>query len=301
MKNNNVENIILLLLIFLIFQSCNKPITSIVEEWNQKKIQIPESLNFKSCGQDIDGLKVLNHKFKILYYLDSLGCTTCRLQLLEWKSYMKLCKSRGYDVGFLFVVEVKKVEEFESKLNMHHFTYPIVYDPNGEFDKINKLPKDERFRTFLLDDENRVVLIGSPIKNKKIMKLYESVLGDGKIRKSEQNDKTTNNKSINKSTTIELSKDYVNLGKFSSQTTKHTTFNLKNTGNYPLLIQEVSTSCGCTIAKYDKKPVLAGQTTSIILDYKPNSLGYFHKTADVICNVPEGYVRLKISGEVVEK
>ena len=38
MKNKNVDKIYLLIVIIIIFQSCNKPITSIVEEWNQKKI-----------------------------------------------------------------------------------------------------------------------------------------------------------------------------------------------------------------------------------------------------------------------
>jgi hypothetical protein len=76
---------------------------------------------------------------------------------------------------------------------------------------------------------------------------------------------------------------------------------LKNKGKKPLLIQSVKTSCGCTVAKYDKKPIPQGETTTIVLEYKPNSLGYFSKTADVVCNVPKGSVRLRISGEVVEK
>ena len=69
----------------------------------------------------------------------------------------------------------------------------------------------------------------------------------------------------------------------------------------PLIIQNVNTSCGCTVAKYEKMPIAKGESTTVVLEFKPNSLGYFSKTADVVCNVPEGYVRLKISGEVVEK
>jgi len=102
-------------------------------------------------------------------------------------------------------------------------------------------------------------------------------------------------------TKIELLNDSVSIGKFDYYSIKQITFNMKNIGEFPLIIQSVKTSCGCTAAKYDKKPVPPGETTTVVLEYKPNSLGYFSKTADVMCNVPKGYVRLKISGEVVEK
>ena len=102
-------------------------------------------------------------------------------------------------------------------------------------------------------------------------------------------------------TKVELLTDSLSIGKFEYYSIKRIHFKLKNNGNQPLVISRVNTSCGCTAAKYDKKPVPRGETTTVVLEYKPNSLGYFSKTADVVCNVPKGYVRLKISGEVVEK
>jgi hypothetical protein len=112
-----------------------------------------------------------------------------------------------------------------------------------------------------------------------------------------------NIKSVNNTefSIVETQKDSINLGKISFYTRKHTSFEIKNKGTNPFIIYTVNTTCGCTAAKFDKKPVLQGETTTVILEYKPNSLGFFTKTADVVCNVPEGYVRLKISGEVVEK
>jgi hypothetical protein len=103
------------------------------------------------------------------------------------------------------------------------------------------------------------------------------------------------------STNVKLLNDSLALGKFEYYSTKRVPFYLKNYGNQPLVISSVQTSCGCTVAKYIKRPIAQGETTTVLLEFKPNSLGYFSKTADVMCNVPEGYVRLKISGEVVEK
>jgi len=102
-------------------------------------------------------------------------------------------------------------------------------------------------------------------------------------------------------TSITIESDSLYLGKLDYYSIQHASFKIKNTGKDPLVIQSVNTSCGCTAAKYDKKPITQGETTIVVLEYKPNSLGYFRKTADVVCNVPKGYIRLKISGEVVEK
>jgi len=214
---------------------------------------------------------------------------------------METCQLMGYDVGFLFVVQSKNYIEFEQKLIIYHFTYPIIYDSKDYINKLNQFPKEEKFRTFLLDEKNHVILIGSPITNDKIRKLYTEIFGGGKMSNIDHLKSMDSKSSSISKTSVQLNKDSVYIGRFLFKITKHVTFQLKNTGNKPLVIQSVNTSCGCTVAKYDKKPISVGQTTTVQLKYKPNSSGYFSKTADVICNVPKGFVRLKISGEVIEK
>src|ERR1035437_8891531 len=90
-------------------------------------------------------------------------------------------------------------------------------------------------------------------------------------------------------TKIFLRTDSLNLGKLEFHKSKIATFSMKNIGSHPLMIKLIEPSCGCTVAKYIKKPIAQGETTTVLLEFKPNSLGYFSKTADVICNVPEGY------------
>jgi len=299
-----LKSSLIIMLFALCFQSCDskkQEAKSVVEEWNQKEIIIPKNLRFKSLGQDTICSSILSSRFKVLVYIDSMGCIACKLKLLEWKALIDTCKLKAYDVGFLFVVQSNKYNVFEENLSIHNFSYPIIYDPKGVFNKLNQFPKKDKYRTFLLDEKNRVIFIGSPITNKKIRKSYTEILRGGKI----SNINSLKNMDIKSSsvdkTSVQLNKDLADLGIFSLKTTKHINFQLKNTGKHPLTIQSVNTSCGCTVAKYDKKPITQGETTTVVLEYKPNSLGYFSKTADVVCNVPEGYIRLKISGEVVEK
>jgi len=295
---------VFMVLFAIFFQSCNsgkQQAKSVVDEWYQKEIIVPKKLIFKSLGHDTVCSSIFKYRFKVLVYIDSVGCSACKLKLSGWKAIIDSCKLKAYDITFLFVVQSNNYIAFEQKLYTDHFEYPIIYDPNNEFNKLNKLPKEEQFRTFLLDENNRVVLISSPIDNAKMWNLYKTVLESKTNVTFKQTINVPSSSLIRNNTTVELKNDSINLGKFSFSSFKQVSFQLKNTGKRPLIIQSVSTSCGCTVAKYDKKPITQGEITSVVLEYKPNSLGYFSKTADVVCNVPEGLVRLKISGEVLEK
>ncbi|ADQ79710.1 protein of unknown function DUF1573 [Paludibacter propionicigenes WB4] len=297
---NRVRCIIMLLLVLCI-QSCdNKKNRAelVVKKWIQKEIQIPGNITFKSVGRDTVCSRIMKHRNIVLVYIDSLGCAACKLRLAEWKAFIETCQKMSYDVGFLFVVQSTNYKDLENKLLLDDFTYPIIYDYKGDFDRINSFPKEEEFRTLLLDRRHRVVLIGSPVRSHKMKQLFYKVISNGDFNEVRFRNIETY---YLKETTVNLDKDSINLGKFSFKTSKHLIFKIRNVGNNPLLINTVNTSCGCTLAKYDKKPIPQGETTTVVLEYRPNSLGYFSKTADVMCNVPNGLVRLKISGEVVEK
>jgi len=285
----------------MLLSSCSSPESkakSVIENWMAREVIIPHNIIFKSITTDTISKYIFNHSYKILVYVDSVGCTGCRLGLVDWKAFIDRCQSKGYDVGFLFVIQSSDYTKFEQKLEIEKFTYPVIYDLTDKFNSLNKFPEDDKFRTFLLDKDNKVVLIGSPIRSEKIWKLYIDVLSK---TKNAVFSRETYLKLSNRMTTVKINQDSICLGKFNRQIIKRVSFFIKNTGSTPMIIQNVNTSCGCTVAKYDKKPILQGETTTVVLEYKPNSLGYFSKTADVVCNVPKGFVRLKISGEVVDK
>lgn len=77
------------------------------------------------------------------------------------------------------------------------------------------------------------------------------------------------------------------------------TFNFNNTGEAPLLINKVKTSCGCTVPSYPKAPILPGESGEILIKYNTKKLGAFTKTVTVMSNAEGGNRVLKIKGEVV--
>ncbi len=76
-------------------------------------------------------------------------------------------------------------------------------------------------------------------------------------------------------------------------------FTFTNTSMVPLLINSVSTSCGCTVADYPKEPVLPGKTAVISATFNAAAAGPFQKSVLVSTNATEGRSTLILKGEVV--
>ncbi len=94
-----------------------------------------------------------------------------------------------------------------------------------------------------------------------------------------------------------------NFGTFpESNATREATFTFTNTGNQPLVINQVVASCGCTVPSYDKKPIAPGQKGTIDIKYngKGKFPGHFKKSITVRSNAKTEMVRLYIEGEMTE-
>ena len=79
------------------------------------------------------------------------------------------------------------------------------------------------------------------------------------------------------------------------------TFTFTNTGNSPLIIESVKSSCGCTVPKKPEAPIAPGASGSIQVRYDTQRLGVFRKTITVTTNAgTNSVVALKIKGTVVE-
>lgn len=80
-------------------------------------------------------------------------------------------------------------------------------------------------------------------------------------------------------------------------------FEFTNTGDAPLIITNVQSTCGCTVPSKPTEPILPGKTGKIDVKYNMNP-GIIRKTITVesnAVNTENGRVAIKIKGEVVEK
>lgn len=77
-------------------------------------------------------------------------------------------------------------------------------------------------------------------------------------------------------------------------------FEFTNTGDAPLIVSQVSSSCGCTIPKKPTAPILPGKTGEIEVKYDTNRVSPIRRTITVLSNADTPTVALKIKGEVVD-
>ncbi len=80
------------------------------------------------------------------------------------------------------------------------------------------------------------------------------------------------------------------------------TFEFTNTGDEPLVITNVRSSCGCTVPSKPEAPIMPGKSDKIEVKYNMG-LGPISKTITVesnATNITNGTVQLYIKGKVVE-
>lgn len=78
-------------------------------------------------------------------------------------------------------------------------------------------------------------------------------------------------------------------------------FRFTNTGNEPLILTNVRSSCGCTVPKWPREPIMPGKSNVIKVRYDTNRMGAINKQITVTSNAKTTTVILKIKGKVLPK
>ncbi|WP_353778767.1 DUF1573 domain-containing protein [Winogradskyella sp. 3972H.M.0a.05] len=99
---------------------------------------------------------------------------------------------------------------------------------------------------------------------------------------------------------IEFKETTIDYGTIEKGANGVRTFVFTNTGNAPLIISDVKSSCGCTVPKKPKGPILPGETGEIEVKYDTKRVNPIRKTITVISNADTPTVALKIKGLVVD-
>lgn len=287
------QPLLLLLLFSFIFYSCkdNKKrgeATKIVNEWIGKEIRFPDNLPCFVSGKDTTSefcSANFQKEYKILLYVDSTGCSSCRLKLYEWKQLIEEADSLFQGkVGLLLFFQPKSMNDMKYLFLRNKFDYPAFIDINSTINALNHFPQAMPYQCFLLDSDNKVLMIGNPVLNPKIWKLYKEQISGGKKAETAM------------LTSVSIDKTVYDYGTIRKGSANPAELIITNTGNHPLVISRVSASCGCTNVNWEKQPVEPGQTTKIRVEMKPEDTGRFSKIVEVYCNVYESSVKLMLTG-----
>ena len=283
-----LDLIILLLTIFL--SACQDKqkeiITLLVKEWQGKQILFPENMVFTRFASDTTNFVIPTSDYKVLVFVDSIGCTSCKLQLSRWKEFIRYTDSISQkNIPFLFFFQFDDQWEIHSLLIRENFDKPICLDRTDSLNQLNHFPKDIRFQVFLLDKNNKVVVIGNPVHNPNVKELYLEEISRKQPVAPIQ-------------TTVKVEKESLLLETIPLGKSKDTLFTLVNTGDQPLVIIDVTTTCGCAQTLFDKHPVQPGESLHIKVGVTPENKGLFDETITVKCNTNQ-LIKLNIRGNTI--
>lgn len=106
-----------------------------------------------------------------------------------------------------------------------------------------------------------------------------------------------------RSTKMEFDRVFHDFGNVGPDSDNITQFVVKNVGDKPLIIEDVSASCGCTMPKKPEKPILPGKTDVIEVKFhpKPGQVNEIKKTVTVTANTDPKVSMLEIRAFVLGK
>ena len=287
---NMLNKICSLLLLASILFSCQETereqILHLIKEWDGKEILFPSNPVFTRMVKDTVPYRIPKTDYKVVVFVDSVGCISCKLQLPKWKEFMHEVDSLGDgNVPFVFFFQSKDVHELRYILRRDNFPYPVCIDTEDSFYRLNRFPRKMMFQTFLVDSKNRVKVIGNPIHNLSIKDLYlKEIAGIEDVSLPV--------------TTIEADSVEYHYGVVGENMTASRKIILQNTGKEAFRLKGTTTSCDCMIVEYDWNEISPGGKAAMTVKYKAEEPGDFWRTITIYGNIPGKSVTLDFWGTV---
>ena len=79
-------------------------------------------------------------------------------------------------------------------------------------------------------------------------------------------------------------------------------YTFANSGTSPVILSQVSASCGCTTPSYTQTPILPGKSGEIKVSFDSNGqVGKQQKIVTVVSNAENNVTTIQLKGEVLKK
>lgn len=259
-------------------------ISTLISQWEGKEVLFPKNMVFTRFASDTIDYTIPDSTKKVIVYVDSIGCISCKLQLHKWESFIKQVDSiSGSKIPFIFIFQPQNKAELRKILQIYQFSLPVCIDEEGTFNSLNHFPNEMEFQTFLLDEENKVIAIGNPIHNLNIRDLYLR-----KLTGAISHDVGT--------TIVRLDSLQYDLGILHKGQKIQHTIKLHNIGEGTFYLNGITVSCDCMKVGYDWDSLSVGQKTDITFSYKAEESGEFIRTITIYGNIPNSKIDIDIIG-----
>ncbi len=174
--------IILIIFLFFLFYNCERRtekyyLRELINERLGDSIIFPSSIYMPISDSDsIRYEKFRNYEYTMIVYTDG-DCGKCISDLYQWSQFLKENSKTFASINQKFVIYSANFIRFEYTTEKAGLSLPYYYDSLNNYTSINKVD-DPVLYTLLLDRENRIKLIGSPLRNPAMLELYQKVLSE---------------------------------------------------------------------------------------------------------------------------
>lgn len=161
LKTGNINRYSLILLLFTLLGiiSCrNEETIKQIKNLTGKHIRMPQKISRQS-------------EFAIVNYVDTTGCTSCKLRPTQWNTFIENAKKQNILIDVIFIVHPNVYSDVKEIIRSNCKDIIVLKDDKNRWIKEHALPHNEMLHTFLIDGSNNVVIIGTPTTNKKIGKM----------------------------------------------------------------------------------------------------------------------------------
>jgi hypothetical protein len=153
----------------------------IMEQMESAQIVIPyDKLDCWASDSIIEVSPWNKARLKLVHYVDSATCSTCYLHKVAIDETLfnieALSNNDFYNV-FIISPDSKAKKKLEADYFGKLIPQTIFVDSISVFMKLNpNIPPESMFHTFLLDEDNKVILVGNPMLNKQIETMMLSIV-----------------------------------------------------------------------------------------------------------------------------
>ena len=177
-----MKNVVVIFICVVTIMSCkyNSKLPEEIMLFQKKPIMLTKQSELIIKGQNKVIKNEIQRGLKYVIYKDSLDCTSCAISKMHfWNDFIKYAEPYNRRLKFYFIYSPlkKDYKRVEFLLKNIDFDYPILLDTLDEFAKLNPhLPKNRALHAFLLDEDNNVILVGDPLYNKRIEKMFYNIV-----------------------------------------------------------------------------------------------------------------------------
>ena len=154
-----------------------KKIRDKVNSMLSQNVIFPTDLKEYAIHDSIYTKSKITGNYKIVTYFSPLLCTSCNLnRLMEWD----LLKEEFPEIPFVYILSYNSEqdeEDIKSTLHEIQFLQKVFLDKGNHFHEQNSyLNFNPLFHTFMIDQNNKIILVGDPSTNDNVLQLYKRQL-----------------------------------------------------------------------------------------------------------------------------